>query len=71
MGTSGGRSRWEGDIRVPISQGEEPYTGLRLLGKQAGLARYPGGFHTSRTPSQAVDMTKRILDWNAQHSPRR
>jgi dipeptidyl aminopeptidase/acylaminoacyl peptidase len=61
---------WEGDIRVPISQGEELYAGLRLLGKQAELARYPGGFHTLRTPSQAVDMTKRILDWNEQHSSR-
>ena len=28
---------WEGDIRVPISQGEELYAGLRLLGKQAEL----------------------------------
>ena len=61
---------WEGDIRVPISQGEELYAGLRLLGKQAELARYPGGFHILRTPSQAVDMTKRILDWNEQHSSR-
>ena len=58
---------WEGDLRVPISQGEELYTGLRLLGKKAEIVRYPGGFHILRTPSQAVDYAKRMLAWNAQH----
>ncbi len=63
---------WEGDLRVPIGQGEELYTGLRLLGKKAELVRYPGGFHILRTPSQAVDMTRRILAWDQQHdSPRK
>jgi dipeptidyl aminopeptidase/acylaminoacyl peptidase len=58
---------WEGDIRVPMSQGEELYSGLRLLGREAELVRYPGGFHIFRTPSQAVDMTRRIVAWNAAH----
>ena len=62
---------WEGDLRVPIGQGEELYTGLRLLGKKAELVRYPGGFHIQRTPSQAVDYTRRILDWDEQHDARR
>jgi dipeptidyl aminopeptidase/acylaminoacyl peptidase len=62
---------WEGDLRVPISQGEELYTGLRLLGKETEFVRYPGGFHIQRTPSQAVDMCERILAWNAQHDHRR
>jgi len=62
---------WEGDLRVPISQGEELYTGLRVLGKKAELVRYPGGFHIVRTPSQAVDFANRILDWNRQHDTRR
>ena len=35
---------------MPIGQGEELYTGLRLLGKKAELVRYPGGFHIQRTP---------------------
>jgi dipeptidyl aminopeptidase/acylaminoacyl peptidase len=61
---------WEGDIRVPVSQGDELYTGLRLLGRKAEMVRYPGGFHTVRTPSQAVDMTRRIMVWNAQHDTR-
>ena len=46
---------------MPISQGEELYTGLRLLGKETELVRYPGGFHIRRTPSQAVDYDERIL----------
>lgn len=61
---------WEGDLRVPIGQGEELYTGLRLLGKKAELVRYPGGFHIQRTPSQAVDYIRRILDWDEQHDAR-
>jgi dipeptidyl aminopeptidase/acylaminoacyl peptidase len=61
---------WEGDLRVPIGQGEELYTGLRLLGKKAELVRYPGGFHIQRTPSQAVDYTNRILAWNGEHDAR-
>jgi dipeptidyl aminopeptidase/acylaminoacyl peptidase len=60
---------WEGDIRVPVSQGEELYMGLRGLGKEAEFLRYPGGFHILRTPSQAVDMTRQVLDWNEQHDP--
>lgn len=60
---------WEGDIRVPISQGEELYSGLRLLGRETELVRYPGGFHILRTPSQAVDMVNQVLDWNQRHDP--
>jgi dipeptidyl aminopeptidase/acylaminoacyl peptidase len=58
---------WEGDIRVPIGQGEELYGGLRLLGKEARMVRYPGGFHVTRTPSQAIDWINQILTWNAEH----
>jgi dipeptidyl aminopeptidase/acylaminoacyl peptidase len=58
---------WEGDLRVPIGQGDELYAGLRLLGKEAEFVRYPGGFHIVRTPSQAVDYARRILAWNERH----
>jgi dipeptidyl aminopeptidase/acylaminoacyl peptidase len=61
---------WEGDIRVPVSQGDELYTGLRLLGRKAEMVRYPGGFHIVRTPSQAVDLTRRMIAWDAQHDTR-
>ena len=62
---------WEGDIRVPIGQGDELYAGLKLLGKEVEFVRYPGGFHTLQTPSQAVDATKQLLDWNRRHDVRR
>jgi dipeptidyl aminopeptidase/acylaminoacyl peptidase len=58
---------WEGDIRVPIGQGEELYAGLRLLGKEAGFVRYPGGFHVMHAPSQDVDWVCQVLAWNAGH----
>jgi dipeptidyl aminopeptidase/acylaminoacyl peptidase len=61
---------WEGDLRVPIGQGDELYAGLRLLGKEAEFVRYPGGFHILRTPSQAVDYAERILAWNERHDAR-
>jgi dipeptidyl aminopeptidase/acylaminoacyl peptidase len=61
---------WEGDLRVPIGQGEELYSGLRLLRKEAEFVRYPGGFHIQRTPSQAVDMCKRMLAWNERYDVR-
>jgi dipeptidyl aminopeptidase/acylaminoacyl peptidase len=58
---------WEGDIRVPVGQGDELYAALRLLGKETEFVRYPGGFHIVRTPSQAVDECRRVLAWNEQH----
>ncbi len=58
---------WEGDLRVPIGQGEELYAGLRLLGKEAEFLRYPGGAHIYRTPSQAVDWVTQMLAWNERH----
>jgi dipeptidyl aminopeptidase/acylaminoacyl peptidase len=62
---------WEGDIRVPIGQGEELFAGLRLLGKEAAFVRYPGGFHVMHTPSQDVDWVRQVLAWNEQHDTRR
>ncbi len=60
---------WEGDIRVPIGQGDELYTGLKLLGKEVEFLRYPRGFHIARTPSQAVDYVRQVLAWNQRHAP--
>ncbi len=61
---------WEGDLRVPIGQGEGLYSGLRLLGKELELVRHPGGPHPAH-PSQAVDYDERILAWNRRHDVRR
>lgn len=61
---------WEGDLRVPISQGEELFAALRLLGRPVEFVRYPGGSHISRAPSQNVDWARRLLEWNARHDAR-
>jgi dipeptidyl aminopeptidase/acylaminoacyl peptidase len=61
---------WEGDLRVPVSQGEELYVGLRLLGKETEFVRYPGGAHGVAPPSQLVDWVLRILDWDRRHDRR-
>jgi len=59
----------EGDLRCPIGQSEEIFQGLKMLGKEVEFARYPGGFHVARTPSQQVDRMKRGLAWYESHAP--
>jgi dipeptidyl aminopeptidase/acylaminoacyl peptidase len=61
---------WEGDLRVPISQGEELFAALRLLKRPVEFVRYPGGSHVSRAPSQNLDWMRRLLEWNERHDPR-
>lgn len=61
---------WEGDLRCPISQAEQMFQGLRKLGREVALVRYPGGFHIQRTPSQMVDFVTRHLDWFGSHRGR-
>jgi dipeptidyl aminopeptidase/acylaminoacyl peptidase len=58
---------WEGDMRCPVGQSEEIFAGLKALGKEVEFVRYPGGFHTVRTPSQEVDRFQRILVWCDSH----
>ena len=62
---------WEGDLRCPISQSEEIFQGLKILGKPVEFVRYPGGFHTVRTPSQEVDRIRRGIAWYDGHGARR
>lgn len=62
---------WEGDLRCPIEQSEEVFQGLKIMGKKVEFVRYPGGFHTVRTPSQDVDRIKRTIAWYDRHAPRR
>ena len=61
---------WEGDLRCPIGQSEELFQGLKLLGKKVEFARYPGGSHGLRTPSQSVDQMRRTKEWYERHMPR-
>lgn len=58
---------WEGDLRCPIGQSEAWFQGLKLLGREVELVRYPGGFHIVRAPSQMVDFVERHLDWFSSH----
>jgi dipeptidyl aminopeptidase/acylaminoacyl peptidase len=58
---------WEGDLRCPIGQSEAWFQGLKLLGCEVELVRYPGGFHIVRAPSQMVDFVQRHLDWFSVH----
>jgi dipeptidyl aminopeptidase/acylaminoacyl peptidase len=59
---------WEGDLRCPVSQSEEVFQGLKMLGKRVEFVRYPGGSHGVRTPSQAVDEMKRRHAWYARYT---
>lgn len=58
---------WEGDLRCPIGQADEVFQGLRKLGREVVMVRYPGGFHIVRTPSQMADFVTRHLDWFNTH----
>ncbi len=58
---------WEGDLRCPVGQGEELFQGLRKLGRETVMVRYPGGFHVDRSPAAVVDFTRRHLEWFQQH----
>jgi len=62
---------WEGDLRCPIGQSEEIFQTLKMLKKPVEFVRYPGGFHTVRSPSQEVDRTRRVIAWYDAHAPRR
>ena len=57
----------EADPRVPISQGEEFYHGLRFLNKDAEMVRYPREPHIFHEPSHQIDSLTRILAWYDAH----
>ena len=62
---------WEGDLRVPISQGEELYAGLRLLGKKTELVRYPGGSTSSARPARRSTTSSGLWPGTPEHDARR
>lgn len=60
----------EEDHRCPIEQGEQWFTALRYLGKEAVFVRFPGESHDlSRTgrPDRRVARLQWIVDWLAEH----
>jgi len=57
----------EADVRVPISQGEEFYYGLRFLGRETQFVRYPREPHIFREMEHQRDSLERMLRWSDSH----
>jgi len=57
----------EADVRVPISQGEEFYYGLRFLGRETQFVRYPREPHIFREMEHQRDSLERMLRWYDSH----
>jgi acylaminoacyl-peptidase len=60
----------EMDLRCAISQAEELFGALRLLGKEVELVRFPGESHDlsrSGRPDRRVERLRRIGGWFARH----
>jgi dipeptidyl aminopeptidase/acylaminoacyl peptidase len=57
----------EADPRVPISQGQEFYHGLRFLGKDAEMVTYPREPHIFTEREHQIDSLTRVLAWYDTH----
>jgi dipeptidyl aminopeptidase/acylaminoacyl peptidase len=57
----------EADPRVPISQGEEFFNGLRFLNKDVQMVRYPREQHIFHEQAHQIDSLTRILAWYDAH----
>jgi dipeptidyl aminopeptidase/acylaminoacyl peptidase len=56
----------EDDLRCPVNQAEELFTGLRLLGREPVMVRFPGENHEltrGGSPAHRVARAELILDW--------
>jgi dipeptidyl aminopeptidase/acylaminoacyl peptidase len=56
----------ENDLRCPISQAEELFVALRLLGREPEMVRFPAESHElsrSGAPKHRVMRAELILDW--------
>jgi dipeptidyl aminopeptidase/acylaminoacyl peptidase len=58
----------EADVRVPISQGQEFYHGLRFMGKEAVMVTYPREPHIFTEREHQIDSLTRILAWYDAHT---
>ncbi|HTW79041.1 MAG TPA: S9 family peptidase [Terracidiphilus sp.] len=58
----------EADVRVPISQGQEFYHGLRFMGKEAQMVTYPREPHIFTEREHQTDSLTRILAWYDAHT---
>lgn len=57
----------EADTRVPISQGEALYVGLRMLGKPVRMVRYPREPHWFREKEHQSNILEQVLTWYDSH----
>ncbi|MDQ6771787.1 MAG: S9 family peptidase [Candidatus Dormibacteraeota bacterium] len=60
----------EMDLRCPISQAEELFGALRMLGREVEMVRFPGESHElsrSGRPDRRVERLRRIADWFEHH----
>ncbi len=55
------------DTRVPVTLGLEFYRGLRMLGKDAEMIRFPGEPHWFHDPAHQEDVQRRVLGWFDAH----
>ena len=59
----------ESDVRVPISQGEDFYNGLKFLGREAEMVRYPREPHIFTEHEHQQESLERMLRWYDTHIP--
>jgi len=57
----------EADERVPISQGQEFYNGLRFMGRETQMVRYPREPHVFAEMDHQIDLLTRVLAWYDAH----
>ena len=60
----------EMDLRCAISQAEEMFGALRLLGREVELVRFPGESHDlsrSGRPDRRLERLRRVVGWFAMH----
>jgi dipeptidyl aminopeptidase/acylaminoacyl peptidase len=60
----------ESDVRVPISQGEEFYNGLKFLGCETEMVRYPREPHIFTEREHQQESLERMLRWYDTRIPR-
>jgi len=57
----------QADTRVPMSQGQEFYHGLRFMGKDAVMVTYPREPHIFTERAHQIDSLSRVLAWYDSH----
>jgi dipeptidyl aminopeptidase/acylaminoacyl peptidase len=57
----------EADERVPISQGQEFYNGLRFMGRQTQMIRFPREPHVFAERDHQEALLTHILSWYETH----